>query len=118
MDLLCIGLNHRTAPVGVREKFAYAESALGEISAELARLDGITEGVVVSTCNRVEFYVAAKEGARGLEVVRTFIEGRAGEPMGEAFVRRVGSDSIRHLFRVVCGLDSMVLGETEILGQV
>jgi glutamyl-tRNA reductase len=118
MELLFIGLNHRTAPVGVREKFAFTEASLGPFSADLARLDGIREGVVVSTCNRVEFYVAADEGPRGFDAIRSFIESRAGEPMGEAFVRRLGPESIRHLFRVVCGLDSMVLGETEILGQV
>src|SRR3954471_4222432 len=118
MEFLFAGLNHVTAPVSVREKFAVSEGAIREVASELAALPGIAEAVVVSTCNRVEFYVTAEEATRGQEALRQYIEQRSGEPPGDAFVRRLGSDSVRHLFRVVCGLDSMVLGETEILGQV
>src|SRR4051812_139644 len=118
MEFLFAGLNHHTAPVSVREKFAVAEGAMSSVARELAALEGIAEAVVVSTCNRVEFYATADDPIRGQEALRQYIEHRSGEPLGDAFVRRLGSESVRHLFRVVCGLDSMVLGETEILGQV
>src|SRR4029079_1746957 len=75
------------------------------------------EAVVVSTCNRVEYYVAADDAKRGTEVITDFLAGRVGA-LPEAFHSLRGDDSIRHLFRVVSGLESMVIGETEILGQV
>jgi glutamyl-tRNA reductase len=118
MDILCAGLNHRTAPVGVRERFAVPEGSMAGVASELAHLEGIGEAVVVSTCNRVEYYVAAADPMTGLETLRGFIEERSGLPLGDSFIRRGGAESVRHLFRVVSGLDSMVLGETEILGQV
>src|SRR3954452_22559317 len=118
MEIVSLGLNHRTAPVEVRERFAVGESEMGGVAAELTHLEGIGEAVVISTCNRVEFYIAADQTGHGHEALHCFIETRGGESAGEAFIRRAGPESIRHLFRVVCGLDSMVLGETEILGQV
>ena len=118
MDLLCVGLNHHTAPVALRERFAIGETALSGVASEVARLEGLCEAVVVSTCNRVEVYVAANEAARGHVALLSYLAARGGAPLDGAFVRRSGAESVRHLFRVVCGLDSMVLGETEILGQV
>ncbi len=118
MELLCLGLSHRTAPVELRERFAIAESHLGELTAEIAAHPHLGESVVVSTCNRVEFYVAAPSATLGFEALSSVLARRGMEAEGDAFFRRVTEDSIRHLFRVVSGLDSMVLGETEILGQV
>jgi glutamyl-tRNA reductase len=115
MQLHCLGLSHKTAAVELREKFAVADTHLGEVAAQLASLPGIHEAVVVSTCNRVEYYVAAEEN--GLAAVQEFIQQRAQHAL-EPFFRLYGTESVRHLFRVVSGLDSMVLGETEILGQV
>ena len=74
--------------------------------------------MIVSTCNRVEFYVAAEEPAAGFAAVHDFVAAHADAPEGDAFFRHPLAPSVRHLFRVVSGLDSMVLGETEILGQV
>ena len=118
MEILCLGLSHHTAPIEVRERFAIPESHLPAAAAELARASGVGEAVIVSTCNRVEFYVAAENSEQGFAAVRDFVTTRATAPEGDAFFRHVSPRAVRHLFRVVSGLESMVLGETEILGQV
>lgn len=118
MEIVCIGLSHKTAPVEIREKFAIGDIHLGEVSATLAKMDDLREAVVVSTCNRVEYYAAAEDGAKAIRMLEAFAEERAGQPAGSALFRHRGEEGIRHLFRVASGLDSMVLGETEILGQV
>ena len=118
MEILCLGLSHHTAPIEVREKFAVPDAELGTASAQLAKAAGVSEAVIVSTCNRVEYYVAAEDAAAGFAAVRDFVAARVATPEGEAFFRHATAQSIRHLFRVVGGLESMVLGETEILGQV
>lgn len=116
MEILCFGLSHHTAPVEVRERYAITDGRIAAIAVELAAQPGFSEAVVVATCNRVEFYVAAESPVPGFESLDRFIAARLAEP--EGFVRHAAPRSIRHLFRVVCGLESMVLGETEILGQV
>ena len=118
MEIVCLGLSHHTAPIDLREKFAVPDHAVADLAAELARQPGIGEAVIVSTCNRVEFYAAAENPREGIQTLSRFITERVAEPEGEAFFRHATPRSIAHLFRVVCGLDSMVLGETEILGQV
>ena len=118
MEIVCLGLSHKTAPIDVREKFAIGETHLGEVAAALSKSEGLREAVVVSTCNRVEYYVAAEDGAAALRLVEEFAAARAQRVAGDAFFRLRGAEGIRHLFRVASGLDSMVLGETEILGQV
>ena len=118
MEILCFGLNHRTAPVELREKFAVPDSELGGLAAELGRQAGVSEGVVVSTCNRVEFYMAAEDPVVGFASLQSFLRSRGMDTEGDFFFRHQGLEGIRHLFRVSSGLDSMVLGETEILGQV
>ena len=118
MELLCLGLSHRTAPVEIRERFAIAESVLGALTAQIAAHPDLGESVVVSTCNRVEFYVASPSQARGFVAIDSILATHGMVVTGDAFFRRDTEDAVRHLFRVVSGLDSMVLGETEILGQV
>jgi glutamyl-tRNA reductase len=120
MELACLGLNHRTAPVEVRERFAVGTPKLGEAAQEIAKLPGLSEGVVVSTCNRTEFYIAAKDAESGLQALEKALADRhALEPDAtEHFYRYARSEAASHLCRVVSGLDSMVLGETEIFGQV
>ena len=118
MEILCVGLSHHTAPIEVREKFAIPETQLAVAAAELARAPGVGEAVIVSTCNRVEYYVAAEDAEAGFLALHDFISARSGAPGGNVFFRHLSPRAVRHLFRVVCGLDSMVLGETEILGQV
>jgi glutamyl-tRNA reductase len=118
MEIVCLGLSHHTAPVELREKFAIPDTEVAPTAAELAKHEGLGEAVIVSTCNRVEFYAAGESSAQATESLVKFIAARAGEPHADAFFRHASQRSIRHLFRVVSGLDSMVLGETEILGQV
>jgi len=113
-----MGLNHETAPVEVREHFAVSTDDLGSRAKELTELTTIAEGVVISTCNRVEVYIAAEDRQMGLEVLRDhLLRGHDEEDMKHLY-EKCGDDAQRHLFALVSGLDSMVLGETEIFGQV
>lgn len=117
MEIVCLGLNHTTAPVDVRERFAVGSTRLGEAARNLLEMAGTPEGVVISTCNRTEFYMAAAvaaEAADQLEKELAFkVEGHPG-----SFYRFERRDAALHLCKVVSGLDSMLLGETEIFGQV
>jgi len=120
MELVCLGLNHRTAPVEVRERFAVGTTKLGEAAREIAAIEGVAEGVVISTCNRTEFYLASEDGGETLRRVEHQLAQShgLGEDLGAHFYRQEKGAAARHLCRVVSGLDSMVLGETEIFGQV
>ena len=111
-----VGLSHKTAPVEVRERLAVAPDAFPGFLAGLKRLEGVDELMVVSTCNRVEAYVHGSP--RAAERVRDALVDLAGSQSREAFYLRQGSCSVSHLFRVASSLDSMVLGEPQILGQV
>ncbi len=120
MELVCLGLNHRTAPVEVRERFAVGTTKLGEAASQLTALADVSEGVVISTCNRTEFYLAAPNAAHAfarLEAGLATRENLAPDDLTH-FYRLEKNDAAKHLCQVVSGLDSMVLGETEIFGQV
>ncbi len=121
MRFLITGLNHRTAPVEVREQLAFAEQAIPEALDRLRARPGVVESVILSTCNRVEILATAEEKAPAEEHVETFLaEGRAVEAswLRQFLYRFDGRDAIRHLFRVASSLDSMVVGEPQILGQL
>jgi glutamyl-tRNA reductase len=118
MEIFCLGLSHHTAPVELRERFAISDSRAGFFAKEISATGGIAECVVVSTCNRVEFYGVADRAEAGFEQLERFLRERDMPVEPGAFVRRAAGEGVRHLFRVVSGLDSMVLGETEVLGQV
>jgi glutamyl-tRNA reductase len=120
MELLCLGLNHRTAPVEVRERFAVGTTKLGEAANELVALAEATEGVVISTCNRTEFYLAAENAKQTFQLIETrlALKIQLDSSVAAHFYRKEKSEAARHLCRVVSGLDSMMLGETEIFGQV
>jgi glutamyl-tRNA reductase len=117
MALHVLGVNHRTAPLEVREKLAFPSEAQGEALADLAAQPGVAEAVLVSTCNRTEVYCRADdEGA-----VRAWLERQAmqsGVAIGGHLYAHRDEAAVRHAFRVAAGLDSMVLGEPQILGQV
>ena len=121
MPIVVLGLSHRTSPVTVREKFAFAESAIPAALESLRQQGLVDEGVILSTCNRVELYASSEKSEHDLiPALRKFlVEFHHYEhPLdGEMFT--LGEpQSVHHLFKVACGLDSMVLGETEILGQL
>ena len=118
MELLCLGLNHKTAPVEVRERFAVGTSRLGEASLALLDLHGVAEGIVISTCNRTEYYLAAEDSSHAVRELENLLAKLAGSDASPHFYRMERAEAARHLCRVVSGLDSMMLGETEIFGQV
>ena len=116
MNIVCFGLSHQQAGVEVREAFALSEAASVEAARRVCGLEWVEEAVVLSTCNRTEYYAVTTEAEARELCARHFA---TDAPAGVAqFYHHDGSASIEHLFRVVCGLESMVLGETEILGQV
>ncbi|HEX9204759.1 MAG TPA: glutamyl-tRNA reductase [Candidatus Deferrimicrobiaceae bacterium] len=120
-DIVIIGLNHRSAPVEVRERLAFPADTIGHALRGLVERDGIAEGVILSTCNRVEVCVLAGQGYKGTESVREFLSAWHGIPQQELsayLYHHMGEEAVRHLFRVSSSLDSMVLGEPQILGQV
>lgn len=118
MNLQLIGVNHRTAPVEVRERFAIPDSGLPEALQRLVQYPGVQEGIIVSTCNRVEVLAGFKNGAGDL---RGFVSDYF-KVQPQAFERYLyefrEKEAIHHVFRVACSLDSMVVGEPQILGQV
>ena len=120
MEILCLGLNHRTAPVEVRERFAVSTPKLGSASADLAALAEASEAVVISTCNRTEFYLAADDARAAFEKMESRLAEKVqvDSSVKDHFYKMEKSAAARHLCRVVSGLDSMMLGETEIFGQV
>lgn len=115
MNIVCIGLSHHTAGVSLRERFAVDESSLPDALGALRAEAGLSEAVLLSTCNRVEIYGSAADPGAALRACEAFLQRAAG--VEADFYRRENHDGARHLFRVVSGLDSMVVGETEILGQ-
>ncbi|MGJ8643407.1 MAG: glutamyl-tRNA reductase [Luteolibacter sp.] len=117
MELVCLGLNHKTAPVEVRERFAVGNTKLGEASQNLLEMVGAPEGVVVSTCNRTEFYLAAESAPAAMRKLEHCLAEKV-HGHEEPFYRHEKAEAARHLCKVVSGLDSMLLGETEIFGQV
>ncbi|MFN7936021.1 MAG: glutamyl-tRNA reductase [Bryobacteraceae bacterium] len=114
------GLNHRTAPVEVREKLAFPATGIEEALHELIRHGGVREGLILSTCNRVEVAVSVDDGDAA-SVVEEFFEHSRQMARGDLsphLYHYHGRDAIRHLFRVAASLDSMVVGEPQILGQL
>jgi glutamyl-tRNA reductase len=116
MNILCAGLNHRTAHLDVRERFAVRESEMAGVLERIRAIDGVTGAVMLSTCNRVELYAASLCQLRTLNGFRSILIERAG--LEAPLYHHDTPQAVRHLFRVASGLDSMVIGETEILGQV
>jgi glutamyl-tRNA reductase len=118
MNFFVLGVNHKTAPVEVRERFAIPEARLPEALGKLTSMDGIEEGMIVSTCNRVEIFARSQNGQCDLQrFVRDYFGFSAGEYEPYIF-EHSQLDAVKHVFRVASSLDSMVVGESQILGQV
>lgn len=122
MRILCLSLNHTNAPVSLREKLAFSEDA---IRAALSRLScgqmesSITEMIILSTCNRIEIYAASSKSAFAeLEAFLSDARGVAAREFHSHLHRFKDMDAVRHLFDVAAGLDSLVIGEPQILGQI
>ena len=118
MPLHILGLNHTTAPVEIREQVIYSGDDIARALAELVQLQGIDEAVILSTCNRTEFYLDSDDG--GVTALASWLKGdqSLSKDAEAALFTLNNEEAIRHLFRVACGLDSMVLGEPQILGQL
>jgi glutamyl-tRNA reductase len=116
MELFCLGLSHHTTGVSLRERFVVPEAAAPSFLRALRAEGGLTECVLLSTCNRVEIYAAGPDAVLAAAASRCFLQQHAG--VAAEFYRLEGVEAAHHLIRVAAGLDSMVLGETEILGQV
>ncbi len=118
MRLQILGLNHTTAPVEIREQVVFAGDEIGQALARLIQIEGVDEVVLLSTCNRTEFYVITSDAGR-VEMQSWLHDERNLDPaFGNTIFSLAESEAIRHIFRVACGLDSMVLGEPQILGQL
>ncbi len=121
MQILLMGLNYRTAPVEIREQFSIAESALEQTLSDLTAMPGIAEATIVSTCNRTEVYVVTSDRAKGEQSVRLLLSHISGLSIASFkpyLYTAFDKAAVLHLYHVVTGLDSMVVGETQILGQV
>ncbi|MCH5584664.1 glutamyl-tRNA reductase [Shimazuella sp. AN120528] len=121
MHTLVVGLSHQTAPVELREKFSFDPDRIAIALRALRDMKSMLECVIVSTCNRTELYIVADQLHTGEYYAKTFLESWF-RVSREEFVPhlyvKTNTEAVRHLFRVVCGLESLVIGETQILGQV
>ena len=121
MPLIAVGLSHRTAPLEVRERLVFASDDLEPALHELVALPGVTEGAILSTCNRTELYLALE----GDEVAKEFLgdwlaryHQLSTQSLAPYLYMHEGPNAVKHMFRVAAGLDSLILGEPQILGQM
>ena len=119
-EMFCLGVNYRTCPVAVREQFAVGKSRLSEVNKALASLPGVQECVLLSTCNRTEIYYWSQEQETPLQAILQYFLGNAPDAASrrKMFYSHHGREALFHLAAVASGLDSMVVGETEIFGQL
>lgn len=121
MHILAVGLNYQTAPVEIREKLSFNEAELADAMEALKNKKSILENVIVSTCNRTEIYAVGDQLHTGRYYIKEFLSEWFGidkEEFSKYLFFYEGDGAVEHLFQVTCGLNSMVLGETQILGQV
>ena len=119
MTILTLGLNHNTAPVAIRERLAFPAERLRPALGQLVRLPEVEEVAILSTCNRTEFYCGTANADLDKIVDWIAREQRLKrEEFHPYLYAHTDEDTIRHMFRVACGLDSMILGEPQILGQM
>jgi glutamyl-tRNA reductase len=118
MPLQILGLNHNTAPVEIREQLVFSGDDVARALGSMTKLEGVDEAVLLSTCNRTEFYVISDDDGRD-RLSNWLHDDRALEAsFAESLFTLDDDAAIRHIFRVACGLDSMILGEPQILGQL
>lgn len=119
MQLTVLGLNHRTAPVEIRERFNFSADRVASIMRRLRNYDNIPEAMLLSTCNRTELYMVMENTDESIPFVKHLLEHLAGEAYkSEYFYNLSGTHCVRHLFRVASSLDSLVVGEGQILSQI
>lgn len=121
MNIVVVGLSHKTAPVEVREKLSIPEANIEEAIKQLQSYPHVTEIAIMSTCNRLEIYAVVRQTEQGVKEISQFLAGKGKIPLSD--LRRhlfilLHEDALRHLMRVAAGLESLVLGEGQILAQV
>ncbi len=121
MPFAVVGLSHHTAPIAIRERFAFASNEISDALAHVLESKGVVEAALISTCNRTEFYLHLTDPEAAIpSVIQSLADQADGLPnpaVRYVYVKR-GLEAVEHLYRVVSGLDSMVLGEVQIQGQV
>jgi len=121
LSIVVVGLSHKTAPVEVREKLSFPNEMVPEALASLMRYESIREALILSTCNRVEIYAYVHDAAAGVGQIKQFISSYHNltpDSLAQSLYIHSDADGIRHAFRVASSLDSMVVGEPQILGQL
>lgn len=122
MPLTCIGLSHHTAPVEVRERHAFPPARMAEALVALRDYEAVREAAMLQTCGRLEIYAELDDYERGTTQIKSFLanfrHGATGYDIESYLYTHLGHEAVEHLFRVCTGLDSMLIGEAEILGQV
>lgn len=121
MSVLVVGLSHRTAPIELLERTALSPAEVGALTAELCRGDHVIEATVLATCNRLEVYADVGKFHGGVGEIGTALAKVTGvglEELTDHLYAHYEGAAVAHLFRVACGLDSMAVGEAQILGQV
>ena len=121
MKIHIAGLNHKTAPIELRERVAFEQAELETSLRSLKTWEGLSEGMILSTCNRVEVLVSTPDQSDPKTAIENFLHAARNVPrekLNGHLYHLEGSDAIRHLFRVASSLDSMVVGEPQILGQI
>lgn len=121
LNLVIVGLNHRTAELDVRQRAAFPVPQLPDVLKRMTQQAGIEEGMIISTCNRVELLSRVEKPEKGIDALEAFFSETCDVPtekLKDHLYRHVGYQAVRHVFRVTSALDSMILGEAQILGQV
>jgi len=121
MQLIILGLNHKTAPIEIRERLAFQESEMEKALSQARSLPSLKENMILSTCNRVEIYAISQETEKTVRDLKDFLSRYHELPLKEfekSLYLLVGEEVVRHIFRVASSLDSMVVGEPQILGQL
>lgn len=120
-ELIVIGLNHRTTPIEIRERLAFKEQDMEKALLQVNSLPSLKEGMILSTCNRVEIYALARESENAFKNLKNFLSQYHDLPLKDfedGLYLLKGNEAVRHIFRVASSLDSMVVGEPQILGQI
>lgn len=121
MSIIVVGLSHKSAPIEVREKLNFPENTLPDALRKLMSYEGVRESLIVSTCNRVEIYACVQDSVTGVDRIKQFISdyhGLSRESLDQSLYVYPDAQGVRHTFRVASSLDSMVVGEAQILGQL
>jgi glutamyl-tRNA reductase len=121
MQLIILGLNHKTAPIEIRERLAFQESEMEKALSHAHSLPSLKENMILSTCNRVEIYAISHEPEKAIRELKNFLARYHELPLKEfekSLYLLIGEKAVRHIFQVASSLDSMVVGEPQILGQI